>query len=128
MLQKLAWVFGIVFIVIGILGYIPAVTPGGLLLGLFMVDGVHSAIHILSGVLAILAALGSGAYARLYFKVFGIVYGLVTIIGFVQGDTVLGLFMVNMADNFLHLVIAAVALWAGFGAKADMPMQSGMAM
>ena len=125
MIQKLGWVFGIVFLAVGILGYVPGVTTDGMLLGIFMVDGLHNIIHLLSGIIAILAVLGSGQYARLYFKVFGIVYALVTVIGFVQGDTVLGLIMVNMADNVLHLVIAVVALWVGFGMK-DSSMQMGM--
>lgn len=128
MIQKLAWVFGIVFIVIGILGFIPSLVPGGLLLGVFSVDAMHNIVHLVSGVLAILAAWGSVRYARLYFKVFGIVYALVTVIGFIQGDTILGLMMINTADNFLHLVTAVVALWAGFGVKADAPMPAGAAM
>jgi hypothetical protein len=118
MMQKLAWVFGIVFILVGVLGFVPALTSDGQLLGVFMVDGVHNIIHLLSGILAIAAAWWmSGAYTRLYFQVFGVVYAIVTIVGFLQGDTVLGLIMVNMADNLLHLVIAVVALWAGFGMK-----------
>ena len=129
MIQKLAWVFGIVFIVIGILGFIPSLVPGGLLLGIFSVDAMHNVVHLVSGVLAIWAAWSSASYSRLYFKVFGVVYAIVTIIGFIQGDTILGLMMVNTADNVLHLVIAAVALWAGFGMKESMPMQQGgMAM
>ena len=128
MIQKLAWVFGIVFIVIGILGFVPSLAPGGLLLGIFSVDAMHNVVHLVSGVLAILAAWGSARYARLYFKVFGVVYALVTVIGFIQGDTILGLMMINTADNFLLLVIALVALWAGFGAKADASMPAGVMM
>jgi len=128
MLKKLGWVFGIVFIVVGVLGYVPAVTPNGLLLGLFMVDGIHNLIHLLSGILAILAVMGSAKYLRTYFQVFGVVYAIVTVVGFVQGDTVLGIIMVNMADNVLHLVIAVVALWAGFGMKESMPMGMGSSM
>ena len=128
MIKTLAWVFGIVFIVIGVLGFFPSLTPGGLLFGIFSVDVMHNVVHLVSGVLAILAAWGTGSYARLYFKVFGVVYALVTIIGFIQGDTILGLMMVNTADNVLYLVIAAVALWAGFASSAEAPMQGGMAM
>ena len=120
MIQKLAWIFGIVFIVVGVGGFVPGLTSvDGLLLGIFQVDGLHNIIHLLSGILAIGAAWGTGMYARLYFKVFGVVYALVTVVGFLQGDTVLGLIMVNMADNLLHLVIAVVALWAGFGMKSS---------
>ena len=127
MLQKLGWIFGVVFLLVGIAGFIPGLASGGMLLGIFMVDTLHNIIHLLSGALAIAAVWGSGAYARLYFQVFGVVYGLVTILGFVGGGSVLGIIMVNMADNVLHLVIAAVALWAGFMMKgSSMSMPSSM--
>ena len=124
MIQKLAWAFAATFVVVGILGFVPGVTSNGMLLGIFMVDGLHNIIHLLSGILAGLAAMGSGSYARLYFKVFGVVYALVTILGFTMDGSVLGLIMVNVADNVLHLVIAAVALWAGFGMKEGAPMMN----
>lgn len=117
--QKLAKVFGIVFLAIGILGFVPALTPDGHLLGLFEVDTMHNVIHILTGVLALLAA-GSVSKAGLFFKVFGVVYALVTVLGFVMDGEVLGLIHTNMADNVLHLVVAAVALYAGFGMKSKM--------
>ena len=118
MVQKLAWVFGIVFLAVGVLGFVPGITTDGMLLGLFMVGGLHNVIHLVSGLAALAAAWGLYS-SRLYFQVFGVVYGLVTVVGFVQGDTVLGLIMVNMADNVLHLVIAAAALWIGFGMKEE---------
>ena len=114
--QNLAWVFGVVFLVVGIAGFVPGLTTDGVLLGIFQVDTLHNIIHLLSGAAAVLAAL-SGAYARLYFQVFGVVYALVTVVGFWQGSTVLGLIDINMADNALHLVLAAASLWIGFGMK-----------
>ena len=128
MLKNLGWIFGIVMLLVGILGYIPAVAPNGLLFGLFMVDGIHNIIHLLTGIVAILAVMGSANYLRLYFQVFGVVYAIVTVVGFIQGDNVLGIIMVNMADNVLHLVIAVVALWAGFGMKDSAPMAMSSAM
>mgnify|MGYP003394790607 CR=1 FL=1 len=126
MIQKLAWVFGIVFLVVGVLGFVPGVTtPDGHLLGVLEVDMLHNIIHILSGVLAIGAAWAASGYARLYFQVFGIVYALVTITGFFTGGSIFGLFMVNMADNLLHLVIAAVALYAGFLLKESTSSMGG---
>ncbi len=113
----MAWVFGVVFLAVGVLGFVPGITSGGMLLGIFEVDALHNVIHLLSGVAAIAAASGTGAYARLYFKVFGVVYALVTVLGFSMAGNVLGLIMVNMADNLLHVVIAAVALYIGFGMK-----------
>jgi hypothetical protein len=124
MFRKLATVFGVVFVLVGILGFIPALSPmhsDGMryLLGLFMVGGVHNVIHLLSGIAALLGASKSEKYAQLYFRVFGSVYGLVTIIGFIQKTTVLGIFDVNTADNFLHLGLAVVILAIGFGLKDD---------
>lgn len=117
MLKNLAYVFGAVFLLIGVLGFVPGVTTDGHLLGIFDVSPLHNIIHLASGIAAL--ALGSGGEksAQLYFRVFGLVYGLVTVVGFIQGTTVLGLIGVNMADNLLHLAISAVSLYAGFGIK-----------
>jgi hypothetical protein len=119
MFKKLATLFGVVFILVGVLGFIPALSPehsDGMryLLGLFMVGGVHNAIHLLSGIAALAGAAASEKYARLYFQVFGSVYLLVTIVGFIQKTTVLGIFDVNKADNFLHLGLGVVIAGIGF--------------
>jgi len=114
-MQKLARVFGYVFVAVGVLGFVPGVTSGGQLLGIFQVDTLHNIVHLLTGVLALVAASGAGTNARLYFQVFGVVYALVTVLGFLSGS-VLGM-VTNGADNVLHLVIAAVALYVGFGKK-----------
>ena len=119
MTQKLAWVFGVVLTLVGVLGFVPGLTSGDMLLGIFMVGGLHNIVHLVTGLATLAAAWGMYS-SRLYFQVFGVVYALVTVIGFVQGDTVLGLIAVNMADNVLHLVIAAVALYAGFAMKQEM--------
>lgn len=121
-IQKLAWVFAIVFIVVGVLGFVPGITSDGMLLGIFHVDMLHNIIHLLSGVIAAVAAMSSHASAKLYFKVFGVVYAIVALVGFVQGSTVLGLIGVNMADNVLHVVIAIAALGIGFCTCGNCPV------
>ncbi len=114
---------------VGILGFVPGIVTDGLLLGIFQVDTLHNIIHLLTGVVGILVGWSMMQYARLYFQVFGVVYALVTVVGFMQGDSVLGLITVNMADNVLHLAIAALALWVGFGMKdSPAPMGMGSAM
>lgn len=123
MIKKVAFIFGVIFLLIGILGFIPGATTANadgmhLLLGLFMVDGTHNVIHITSGVVALLAA-SSERYAKWYLQIFGLVYALVALIGFVQGDTVLGLFMVNPADNWLHTALALGLLGTGFGINSS---------
>jgi hypothetical protein len=109
--SMLAKVFGVVFLVIGVLGFVPGITSNGHLLGIFEVDTIHNIIHILSGIVALAMA---GSSAKLFFKGFGVVYLIVTIVGFLQGNTVLNLIGVNMADNLLHLVVSLAALYIGF--------------
>lgn len=106
-----ATALGAVLTVVGILGFVPGLAPNGNLLGIFAIDPLHNIIHILSGVVGLAVAFTArGAYARFYALIFGAVYGLVTIVGFIQGTTVLGLINVNLADNVLHLAIAAASL------------------
>ena len=115
-LRAWALLFGIAFLAGGVLGFVPSVTPNGMLLGIFEVDSMHNYVHILSGVVALLAA-ASASYSRLFFQVFGVLYGIVTIVGFAN-DGDLMIMHVNMADNYLHLGIAAIALYLGFMRRA----------
>jgi hypothetical protein len=118
LIKKAAMLFGIVFIVVGCLGFVPAVAPGGMLLGLFHVNPAHNAVHLLSGIVALACAFSGVAASRLYFKIFGVVYALVAVLGLVQGDTLLlGLIANNMHDVWLHFLIAAAALYLGFAYK-----------
>jgi hypothetical protein len=58
----------------------------------------------------------------MYFRIFGLVYAAVAIMGFLKpGDTMLlGLISNNTADTWLHVGIAAVSLLLGFmPAKAE---------
>ena len=53
--RTLAKVFGVVFVLVGILGFVPGITSGGHLLGIFEVDTTHNIIHLISGILAFVA-------------------------------------------------------------------------
>lgn len=127
MTKTLAWVFGVVLTLVGVLGFVPGITTDGMLLGIFEVDMMHSIIHVVSGLAALAAAWGMYSN-RLYFQVFGVVYGVVTVLGFVTGGALL--FSTNMADNLLHLILAAAALYIGFMMKesAAAPAPSSMGM
>jgi hypothetical protein len=112
-----ALVLGIIFIVVGILGFIP--NPLVSATGLFAVDTMHNLVHIVSGAL-ILAGAYSGIGAALTLKVFGVIYAVVAILGFLMGgDMLLGMIRVNMADHWLHVALAIVILWAGFGLQEE---------
>ena len=125
MIKQLSVVFGVVFLLVGVLGFVPGVTTeDGLLLGIFQVSALHNVIHLLSGAAALLAAK-SEDYAQLYFRIFGAVYAVVALVGWVQGTTVLGLIEVNVADNVLHTVLAVAILGVGFGVpKSSAPVKT----
>lgn len=113
--QKAAIAFGVVFVLIGVLGFVPAAVDGSQLLGIFHINTLHNVIHLASGAAALLSA-ATHKTAKLYFAVFGIVYGLVTVLGFAT-HSLLGLMHLDLADNILHLVISLASLYLGF--KSD---------
>lgn len=119
--QLVALILGIVFLLIGILGFIPALVPNDNLLGIFSVNGVHNIVHLLIGILGIAAALSS--QGRLFNQVIGIVYLLIGILGFVpvvaSGDMLLGLVRINLADNLLHIVVGLLVIVVGFAIKEN---------
>ena len=120
MLKTASLIFGAVFIIIGILGFLPSFAPpaadgaGNLLFGLFAVNAMHNWVHLLSGIAAVVAGLHSEAGSRLYFRVFGVVYALVAVAGLFVGRGHLIGMAHNMADVALHALIAIVALYLGF--------------
>jgi hypothetical protein len=125
MAKTFAMVLGIVLLLGGILGYVLNPT-GGHLLGIFAVDGIHNAIHLVSGIAGIAAA--TMGWARLYCQAFGVIYLLVGILGFVATDAngmLLGILHNNMADNVLHLAIGGASAFVGF-AGAETPVAARM--
>lgn len=106
-----ATVLGAALLLVGLLGFAPGLAPNGNLLGIFAIDPLHNIIHVLSGVVGLAVAFtAKGVYSRWYALIFGVVYGLVTVVGFIQGTTVLGLIHVNLADNLLHTLITLASL------------------
>jgi hypothetical protein len=114
-MKTAAIAFGIVFLLIGLLGFLPAAAPDGMLLGIFHVNAAHNLVHLLSGGIALACGLASVGASRLFFRIFGIVYGLVAVLGFVQGEgELLGLISNNRPDAWLHTAISVVSLVLGF--------------
>ena len=116
-LQILSLIFGIAFIFAGIAGFMPTFTMDGYLFGFFIFNFFHNLVHIVSGVIAVLAAF-KFTYAKWYFRLFGLVYLVVAILGFMHAEilSMVGLHM-NLADNILHIVIALVALYLGWAVR-----------
>jgi hypothetical protein len=84
---------------------------GGSLLG-FEVNGIHNLIHLASGLLLLFASRGR-ADARIVAIAFGVTYGIVAIIGLIDGGDVLTLIPINGADNVLHVGLALLGIVAG---------------
>src|SRR3954464_14270914 len=112
MLKTAAIIFGLFFIVAGIGGFVPALAPGGMLFGIFMVGPVHNVIHLASGAAALFCAFSGAGAVRKYFQSLGVVYRLVALIGFVYGNQpLMGMVEHNRADIWLHIAIAVVSLY-----------------
>ena len=82
-------------------------------LGILDVNAWHNLVHIATGAIALLF-VRSYSGSRLFAVIFGAVYFLVAIMGFIagDGDSIAGLVPVNTEDNVLHLLIALAGLLA----------------
>jgi hypothetical protein len=79
--------------------------------GILAVNGWHNVVHILLGLLGLLAA---GYAAREYALGVGLIYLILAIWGFADGDNIiLGLVPLNNEDSFLHLILGLTGVAAG---------------
>jgi hypothetical protein len=121
-----AGLIGAVLLVAGIIGFFYSASfgsPGNVdaVLGILDVNAWHNLVHILSGV-AGLAAYASGPRAsRTYALVFGVVYIVVAIYGFIIGnhESILGFIPVNTEDNILHVILGVLGVGAYAASDPD---------
>jgi arginine exporter protein ArgO len=112
-----AKVVGAVFLLVGILGFIPGITSNysslsfaghmseAKLLGIFQVSILHNIVHILFGIAGIAMAKRADS-ARTYLVGGGVIYLVLWIYGLVTSDQSSANFVpVNTADDWLHLVL-----------------------
>jgi hypothetical protein len=118
--KNLVLVLGVVLTLVGLWGFF---ADGRVLW--FDVNALHNIVHLASGLLAIVFAMRGEAGAVTFSKVFGVVYALVAVLGFVAGDFTRSLLNTNSADHWLHLVLAVVFLWIGFGTRPAMNNSNG---
>ena len=132
-IRYFALAFGIVFLLVGIAGFIPAlVTPPvettrdlaieaghGRLFGLFPVNVVHNLIHIAYGIWG-LAAYRALSSARLYARSVAVIYAVLAVMGFIPVlNVVFGLAPIHGHAIWLHVLLAAVAAYFGWVAKPE---------
>ncbi len=115
MIKGFSMLLGLILLVIGVVGTLTGRHNHDLVI--FGVNLAHNVVHLVSGGLAIVAALAGEGYAKTYCLLFGTVYGVVAIGGFLGVSALVQILNLNMADNLLHLAIAATCLWVGTQAK-----------
>ena len=124
--RTFALLFGIVFLAVGVAGFVPGLVQplheghppvdynGGQLLGLFPINTLHNAVHVLFGLWGLLASRslsGSVTYARGV----AIIYAVLTIAGLVPNlNTMYGMVPLYGNDIWLHAVLAIVAAYFGW--------------
>jgi len=126
-------VFGVVYIILGVLGFIPAlgsapaasaphvaVTNNWMdLFGFLPTNLIENIAYIVLGVFGVLlgATLGTAVgYSRLLF----VIFGLATVAGFMpQADTLWGAMPLYSPNTWLHVATALVAAYFGWVAQAE---------
>jgi hypothetical protein len=124
--RTFALLFGIVFLAVGVLGFVPGMVQplheghpevmgnAGLLLGLFPVNEIHNAVHILFGLWGLAASRSAGGSVT-YARGVAIIYGVLTVAGFVPAlSTGFGFVPLYQNDIWLHAVLALVAAYFGW--------------
>ena len=123
--QAAAAVVGAVFLLVGVLGFIPGITTGydsleaaghkshAELLGIFQVSILHNVVHLLFGV-AGLALSRTASTARAFLIGGGVVYLVLWLYGLVIDKTSQANFVpLNAADDWLHFVLGVGMLALG---------------
>ena len=129
--RTFAMIFGIVFLIVGVAGFIPSLTPMpgmtmdadsqvkmtsffGYELKLFPVNVLHDVVHILFGLWGLLAARSLSG-ARTYFRGVAIIYAVLTVMGFIPPlNTTFGFIPLYSNDIWLHALLAIVAAYFGW--------------
>ena len=133
LVSLLATAVGAVFLLVGILGFIPGVTTdfdqmkfatddsGAMLLGIFQVSILHNIVHLLFGV-AGLALARRADTARNYLIGGGAVYLVLWIYGLLietENGAAADFVPLNNADNWLHLLLGVGMIAAGLASSRD---------
>jgi hypothetical protein len=131
LVQRAALVVGAVFLLVGVLGFIPGITTdysamgvagmhsGAKLLGVFQVSVLHNIVHLLFGVAGVALARSRDG-ARLFLLGGGVIYLVLWLYGLVINlDSAANFVPMNTADNWLHLVLGVGMIALGLLTTRD---------
>jgi hypothetical protein len=117
LVQTVALAFGVVYLAVGILGFLPFL--GGSytqqdnnLLGLVPINLLHNIVHLVIGT-AGLAAASSMVRSRAYTQTFGVVLIVIGLLGLAVSNP-LNLLPIGGFDIAIHLLTGAVLAYFGF--------------
>jgi hypothetical protein len=122
MARKVISAFGVVYLLIGILGFVPAVVVPtevagqGLLLGIFAVNAIHNVAHLILGALMLYAGSSAARFwvlSRTLAAVFAVL-----VVGSVIAPIAEGV-AINLPDTGLHLISAIVMAYLAFASQPD---------
>ncbi len=121
-LQMLTLVYGVVFLLVGVLGFIPGITSDfddlsfagedstSELLGVFQVSILHNVVHLLFGVVGLGAARAFDS-SRTYMLGGGVLYLALFLLGIIGG---LDWLPANTADHWLHVALGVTMVGIGY--------------
>jgi amino acid permease len=126
LVRTLAMAVAAVFVLVGILGFIPGITTNyddlgfaerdseAELLGLFQVSILHNIVHLAFGLVGLaLARTLDGA--RLFLIGGGLIYLVLWIYGLlIDRDSGANFIPINAADNWLHFILGVGMVLVGF--------------
>jgi hypothetical protein len=126
LVQTAALVVAAVFVLVGVLGFIPGITTDyssmtfaghhseAKLLGVFQVSILHNVVHLLFGAAGFALARTVGG-ARAYLIGGGAIYLVLWLFGLLVGqDTAVNFVPLNAADDWLHLLLGLGMIALGF--------------
>lgn len=115
-LQKItALGIGGIITLVGILGFILEPVRGELF-GIFGVNTLHNAVHLLTGAGGLAAGyFAAGAFSDEYNKYGGLAYLLLVVLWLVIPVFLNDLLNIGLADTLLHLGLGVILAFVGFG-------------
>lgn len=126
-LQKMAWVYTVLFFLVFIVTNVPAFNDAeGRNFGLFKIDPIDNLVHLLTAIVGGIAAWCSAMWSKWFLAASGILYGLDAVVGliasqglldtsiFTQGFGALDFSLINILINLPHIMIAVLALYIVF--------------
>jgi Domain of unknown function (DUF4383) len=121
MAKTVAKILGLVLLLVGVLGFTTVLAPLGAHL-----NPAHNAVHIVSGVIALYFGFAATmSAARAFDLVFGAVYLLLGVCGYLLGDAGnmhmlhLGPLQLGNMDHIIHILVGGLFLIGGLMTRKD---------